>query len=86
MPLVGRKHLEDVVKQPVKSYWNLNEHPSENMKELRSNDGDHWYYVNTKSKESIQKAQEAIRKLYMLSVVYKEEAIGILESMLTVLK
>ena len=48
MPLVGRKHLEDVVKKPVKSYWNLNEHPSKDMKELRSNDGDHWYYVNTK--------------------------------------
>ncbi|MBU3099680.1 MULTISPECIES: hypothetical protein [Clostridium] len=86
MPLIGRKHLEDVVKKPVKSYWNLNEHSSKDMKELRSNDGDHWYYVNTKSKESIQKALEAVRELYMLSVVYKEEGIAILETMLKVLK
>lgn len=86
MALTGKKHLNDLTKEPSKSYWNLNEHPSKDMKELRSNDGNYWYYVNTKSKESIEKAMEGVRKLYMLSVVYKEEGIGILESMLKMLK
>lgn len=86
MTLTGKKHLNDLTKEPSKSYWNLNEHPSKDFKELRSNDGSHWYYINTKNKESIEKAMEAVRKLYMLSVVYKEEGIGILEAMLKVLK
>ncbi|MCB2295362.1 hypothetical protein LGK95_17915 [Clostridium algoriphilum] len=86
MPLTGKKHLDDLTKQPNKSYWNLNEHPSKDMKELRSNDGNYWYYINTKNKESIEKAMEAVRKLFVLSVVYKEEGIAILESMLKVLK
>jgi len=41
---------------------------------------------NIKNKESTEKAMEAVRKLFMLSVVYKEEGIAILESMLKVLK
>jgi len=86
MPLTDKKHLKDLTKKPSKNYWNLNEHPSKDMKELRSNDGSHWYYVNIKNKESIEKAMEAVRKLFMLSVVYKEEGIAILESMLKVLK
>jgi len=86
MPLTGKKHLDDLTKKPNKSYWNLNEHPSKDMKELRSNDGNYWYYINTKNKESIEKAMVAVRKLFMLSVVYKEEGIAILESMLKVLK
>ena len=45
MPLIGRKHLNDLTKKPDKSYWNLNEHPSKDMKELRSNDGNYWYYI-----------------------------------------
>ena len=86
MPLVGRKHLDDLTKNPSKSYWNLNEHPSKDMKELRSDDGNYWYLINTKNKESIGKAMEAVEKLFKLSVVYKEEGIAILESMLKVLK
>ncbi|GEM_PF-2837719 len=86
MPLIGRKHLNDLTKKPDKSYWNLNEHPSKDMKELRSNDGNYWYYINTTNKESIEKALEAVRKLYTLSVVYKEEGIAILVSMLKLLK
>lgn len=86
MTLTGKKHFDDSTKEPNKSYWNLNEHPSKDMKELRSNDGNYRYYINTKNKESIEKAMEAVRKLFMLSVVYKEEAIAILVSMLNVLK
>ena len=86
MALTGRKHLDDLTKEPCKNYWNLNEHPSKDMKELRSNDGNYWYYINTKSQESIEKTMEKVRKLFLLSVVYKEEGIAILESMLKVLK
>ena len=86
MPLTGSKHLDDLTKKPDKGYWNLNEHPSKDMKELISNDGNYWYHINTTSKESIEKALEAVRKLFTLSVVYKEEGIAILVSMLNVLK
>jgi len=86
MPLTGRKHLDDLTKNPSKNYWNLNEHPSKDMKELRSDDGNYWYLINTKNKESIRKAMEAVEKLFNLSLVYKEEGIAILASMLKMLK
>ena len=86
MPLKGRKHLDDSIKNPDKNYWNLNEHPSKDMKELRSNDGSYWYHINTTNKESIEKAMEAVENLFNLSVIYKEEGIAILMTMLNAIK